>query len=175
MSTWNIDHAHTEIGFKVKHLVISTVRGKFTSFEGSIVGTDEDFSKSSITFSADTDSITTGNEGRDTHLKSAEFFDSESFPKLTFTSKSIEKKSDSEFTVVGDLTMHGVTKEVSLDTVYNGKTISPYGVEVKSFDITGKLSRADFGLLWNAPIETGGVAVSDEVKLDIIAELTEVK
>lgn len=175
MTTWNIDIAHSEIGFKVKHLVVSTVRGRFTNFEASITGDDNDFTNSKITFSADADSISTGNDMRDGHLKSAEFFDVAVNPKVTFVSKSITKKSDSEFTVVGDLTMHGVTKEVTLDTVYNGATVSPYGVGVKSFEAHGSLSREAFGLVWNAPLETGGVAVGDEVKLEIIAEFNEAK
>lgn len=175
MITWNIDNAHSEIGFKVKHLVISTVRGKFTKFEASITGEDEDLTKSTINFSADADSINTGNDTRDAHLKSAEFFDAAVYPKLTFKSKSITKKSDTDFTVVGDLSIHGVTKEITLNAIYNGATVSPYGVGVKSFEAHGSLSRESFGLVWNAPLETGGVAVSDEVKLEIIAEFNEVK
>jgi polyisoprenoid-binding protein YceI len=175
MIKWNIDNAHSEIGFKVKHLVISTVRGKFTAFEGSITGEDEDLTKSNITFSADTESINTNNEMRDNHLRSAEFFDTAKFPKLSFKSKSISKKNDTEFTVIGDLTMRGVTKEITLNAVFNGATIDHYGGHVKSFDIIGNLSREAFGLTWNATLETGGFAVSDEVKLDIIAEFKEAK
>lgn len=175
MIIWKIDNAHTTIGFRVKHLMISNVRGNFKNFDGTIEMASEDFIDAKINFSAETESIDTKNEMRDGHLKSADFFDAAQFPTLSFTSKSITKNPDSSFTVKGDMNMHGITKEIELKTILNGSTIDLYGSNVMSFEITGTLSRQDFGLTWNAPIETGGVAVSDEVKLEIDAEFKEVK
>ena len=175
MKTWNIDSAHSEIGFKVKHLMISSVRGKFNSFEGKIEMPDEDFTKGMVNFSAETKSIDTGNTMRDGHLQSPDFFNSALFPTLTFASKSITKKSGNDFEVMGTFTMHGVMKDITLNTTYNGMTSGMDGLKVMSFEITGSLSRKDFGLTWNAPIEQGGVVVSDEVKIDINAEFKEAK
>lgn len=175
MTTWNIDPVHSEIGFKIKHLMISTVRGRFNTFEGSIAMPDDDFTKAQITFTAQTASIDTKNEMRDGHLQSPEFFNVSEFPTLTFTSKSITKKDEAEYEVTGDLLIHGITKEVKLETTLNGLTVDIEGNKVMSFDIAGSLSREDFNLSWNKTIETGGVALSDEVKLDIIAEFKEVK
>ena len=175
MKTWNIDSAHSEIGFKVKHLMISNVRGKFNSFKGSIEMPDEDFTKAVISFSADTTSINTENDIRDKHLQSPDFFDSASFPTLSFKSKSITKKSDTKFEVSGELNMHGVVKEIILDTTLNGTITGMDGAKMMGFEILGSLSRKDFGLTWNAPIEQGGVVVSDEVKLEINTEFKEVK
>lgn len=175
MNKWNIDTAHSEIGFKIKHLMISTVRGRFNDFDGSIMLEGEDFAKSQIEFTAQAASIDTKNEMRDGHLKSAEFFNTAEFPTLSFKSKEIVSKGDHEFTVKGDLTMHGITKEISLETVFNGITADIEGNKVMSFDITGTLNRIDFDLTWNKAIEAGGFALSDEVKLDITAEFKEVK
>ena len=173
MNTWNIDKAHSEVGFKVKHLMISTVRGQFNSFEGSIVMGDDDLEKAAISFKADTESISTNNEMRDKHLKSPDFFDSQKFPVLSFESKKIVKKDVNDFTVTGDFTMHGITKSISFDAKFNGITTGMDKSKVMSFEISGTLSRNDFGLTWNAPIEKGGVVVSDEVKLEINAEFKE--
>ena len=174
MITWNIDQAHSEIGFRVKHLMISTVRGNFTRFEGSMVLPDEDFTKASVTFTAETASINTNNAMRDKHLQSPDFFDSVKFPNLSFKSSKIVKKNDTDFLVTGEFNMHGVTKKIVLNAIFNGTTVDMNKNKVMSFEISGSLSRKDFGLTWNAPIETGGVTVSDEVKLDISAELKKV-
>ncbi|HEX2847262.1 MAG TPA: YceI family protein [Chitinophagaceae bacterium] len=170
MATWTIDPAHSEIGFKVKHLVISTVSGKFNSFEGKLVGDIEDFANTKIYFSADIDSIHTGNDQRDGHLKSADFFDSAAHPKLTFESTSIEKKGD-DYKVNGNLTLKGITKPVSLDAEFGGVEKSLYGQTVAGFEVTTKINRRDFGLTWNAVTEAGGVVVGDEVKLAANLEL----
>lgn len=175
MNTWTIDQAHSEIGFKIKHLVISTVRGHFTDFESSIIMSENDFTKSVISFTAQIDSINTNSEMRDGHLKSAEFFDIEKFPTLSFKSNKIEKKNNQEFDVTGVLSMHGKDIEITLYTTLNGTTKDPYGNNVMGFDITGNIHRSDFDLVWNAPLETGGLALSDEVKIEIIAEFKEVK
>lgn len=175
MTTWKIDGAHSDIGFKVKHLVISTVRGRFTEYESTISYPEEDLTQASISFTAQTKSITTGNKGRDEHLRSGDFFNSSEFPTLTFTSTSITKSSDTKFTVKGNLTMKSTTHEVVLDTTFNGIAVGMDGNRVASFEISSTLSRQDFGLTWNVALETGGVVVSDDIKLDIIAEFKEVK
>ena len=171
MATWKVDQAHSEIKFKVKHLVVSTVTGQFTSFEGKVEADNADLSDAKISFEADVNSIDTKNEQRDGHLKSPDFFDAANHPKLTFISKSITKKSDDEYVVLGDITIRGTKKEVSLSVTYNGTTKGFGGVDVAGFEISGKLNRFDFGLQWNALTEVGGIVVGDEVKIDIIAEL----
>lgn len=170
MTTWKIDPAHSEINFKVKHLVISTVTGQFSKFNASIETDKEDFSDAKINFEADINSIDTNNEQRDGHLKSADFFDSENHPRLTFISKSVKKISDHEMKVTGNLTLRGVTKEITLDVIYNGTVSGFGGTEVAGFEVRGKLNRFDFGLKWNALTEAGGVVVSNEVKIEILAE-----
>ena len=170
MAFWKIDSAHSEIKFKVKHLVISTVTGSFTKFSGSVEAEQPDFSDAQIRFDADVESINTHNEQRDGHLKSPDFFDAANHPKLSFISKSFVKKNDGEFVLAGDMTLKGVTKEVKLNAVYNG-TVMGFDGEMAAFEITGKINRQEFGLTFNAVTETGGVVVSDEVKLDILVEL----
>jgi len=171
MSTWIIDTAHSEIGFKVKHLVISTVSGKFTKFEGRLEGDPNDLPKAQIHFTADIDSITTGNEQRDGHLKSADFFDAANHPKLSFKSTAIVHKDGNDYKVTGDLTIRNTTKPVTLNVEYGGIQNDLYGQTVAGFEITGKINRQEFGLSWSAVTEAGGVVVSDEVKLIINAEL----
>ena len=171
MSTWTIDNSHSEIGFKVKHLVVSTVNGKFTSFTAKIDGDPADFTNAKISFSADIDSIHTGNEQRDGHLKSPDFFDAASFPQLTFTSTSIAKDGD-DYKVTGDLTMRGTTKSVVLDVEYGGTEKSLYGQTVVGFEITGKINRLDYGLAWSALTEAGGLVVANDVKLIANVEFT---
>ncbi|MFZ2323846.1 MAG: YceI family protein [Ignavibacteriaceae bacterium] len=171
MATWIIDTAHSEIKFKVKHLVVSTVTGQFNVFNGTVESDKSDFSDAKISFEADVNSVDTKNEQRDGHLKSPDFFDAANYPKLTFVSKSVKKKSDDEYQVVGDMTIRGTTKEITLNVTYNGTVKGFGGVDVAGFEITGKLNRFDFGLQWNALTEVGGIVVADEVKLDISAEL----
>lgn len=170
MAFWKIDSAHSEIKFKVKHLVISTVTGAFTKFTGSVEAEQPDFSDATIRFDADIDSVNTHNEQRDGHLKSPDFFDAAKYPKLSFVSTSFTKKNDSEFILTGDMTLKGITKEVKLNAAYNG-TVMGFDGEVAAFEITGKINRQEFGLTFNAVTETGGVVVSDEVKFDILVEL----
>lgn len=170
MTTWKIDPSHSEINFKVKHLVVSTVTGHFSKFDASIKTNKEDFSDAKINFEADINSIDTRNEQRDGHLKSADFFDAEKHPKMTFVSKLIKKISDQEMKVIGDLTICGITKEITLDVIYNGKVAGFGGKEVVGFEVYCKLNRFDFGLQWNALTEAGGVVVSNEVKIEILAE-----
>jgi len=170
MTLWKIDPTHSEVNFKVKHLVVSTVTGHFGAFDATIESANDDFSDAKITFEADVNSINTKNEQRDAHLKSPDFFDAASYPKMSFVSTSVKKVSDYEMQVTGNLTMRGVTKEVTLDVNYNGTVTGFNGAQVAGFEINGKLNRFDFGLQWSALTETGGVVVSNEVKLEILAE-----
>lgn len=170
MSYWKIDSAHSEITFKVKHLVVSTVTGQFGSFDASVETSKEDFSDAKVKFEADISSINTKNEQRDQHLKSADFFDASSYPKMSFESTSVKKVSDYELELTGNLTLRGVTKEIKLEVVYNG-TVAGFGaMEVAGFEIRTKIKRFDYGLKWNAVTEAGGVVVSNEVKIEILAE-----
>lgn len=164
-TTWVIDPSHSEVQFKVKHLVISTVTGSFGKYEGQLETVGDDFTDAKISFSADIDSISTNNEQRDGHLKSAEFFDAESFPTLTFSSTGITKTGDDTYNLVGDLTMHGVTKSVPLKVEYGGQMQDFYGQTKAGFELTGTIKRKEFGLTWDGVTEAGGVVVSDEVKL----------
>jgi len=175
MTTWKIDPAHSEINFKVKHLLVSTVTGRFDKFNATIDTNNEDFSDAKINFEADINSISTKNDQRDGHLKSADFFDAENYPKMTFVSKTIKKISDHELQVKGDLTIRGIKKEISLNVIYNGTVSGFGGSEVSGFEIRGKVNRFDYGLQWNALTETGGVVVSNEVKIEILAEFNKVQ
>jgi polyisoprenoid-binding protein YceI len=171
MATWKMDTAHSEVKFKVRHLVISTVTGNFDVFSGAVESTKDDFTDAKVTFEADVTSIDTKNEQRNGHLKSPDFFDAANHPKITFTSKSLVTKSSDEYELTGDLTIRDTTKQVKLDVTYNG-TVRGFGgsFDVAAFELTGKINRQDFGLKWNALTETGGVVVSDEVKIEIFAE-----
>jgi polyisoprenoid-binding protein YceI len=162
-TNWIIDASHSEIQFKVKHLVITTVTGSFQEFSGT-VESGETFEHAKISFEANTASVNTNSEQRDGHLKSGDFFDSEKFPKLTFKATKFTKKGD-DFELVGDLTIKDVTKSVTLAVEYGGTAKDPWGNTKAGFEVTGKINRKDFGLTWNAPTEAGGVLVSDEVKL----------
>ena len=174
MALWNIDPTHSEVKFKVKHLVISTVSGHFNNFSASIQGESADFTDSKITFEADVDSIDTKNAQRDGHLKSADFFDAGNHPKIAFVSNTITKIDDSDYKVNGVLTIRGVSKEIALNVTYNGAVKGFGGVDVIGFEITGKLNRHDYGLSWNAVTEAGGVVVGEEVKLEIFAEFNKI-
>ena len=164
-TTWKIDPAHSEIQFKVKHMMVSTVTGNFEEFEGTIESTNENFEDSNITFTANIDSINTRNGQRDQHLKSDDFFNAEAFPQLTFTSKSFSKKSNGDYRLIGDLTIRDHTHEIELDVEYNGIAVDPYGQTKAGFEINGKINRKEFGLKWNALTEAGSVMVSEEVRL----------
>ena len=173
MKTWKIDPSHSEIKFKVKHLLVSTVTGQFNDFDAEIEIDTGKFENSKISFKAAASSIDTKNEQRDNHLKSPDFFDFEKFPKLTFVSKNINKISDSEFEVTGDMTIRSITKEITLDVLCSGKAAGLDGLEVAGFEISGNLNRFEFGLKWNSLTEAGGVVVGPEVKIEIFAEMKE--
>ncbi|NCI51986.1 YceI family protein [Sediminibacterium roseum] len=171
MSTYKIDAAHSEITFKVKHLMITNVTGSFTRFDATLESDADDFSDAKITFEADVDSVTTNNEQRDAHLKGDDFFAADKFPKLSFVSKSFTKKSDDQYTLTGDLTIRDNTKTVELAVEYGGTVTDPWGQVKAGFEINGKINRKDFGLTWGAVTEAGGVVVSDEVKLHFNIEM----
>lgn len=170
MAIWTLDSNHSEITFKVKHLVISSVTGRFKKFEGTVESDKEDFSDARVHFSADVNSIDTGNEQRDGHLKSADFFDAANHPELSFVSTSITNKGN-DYIIKGDLAIRGITKPVELKADFGGIQKDAYGNTVAGFEISGKINRKDFGLQWSAITETGGVVVSDEVRLEVNAEI----
>lgn len=172
LTKWTVDPAHSEITFKVKHLVISTVTGSFKSFDATIESENDDFEDAKVTFEADINSIETGNEDRDNHLKSDDFFNAEEHPKLLFESTSFKKVGDGEYKLIGDLTVRGNTKTIELDAEYGGTVEDPYGNTKAGFDVTGKINRKEFGLTWSAVTEAGSVVVSDDVKLNLNVQFT---
>lgn len=159
---WAVDPTHSEISFKVKHMMISTVTGYFSDFDATAESENEDFSDAKIRFSAKTGSINTKNTDRDKHLKSDDFFNSEKYPEMVFESKSFDGE-----TLVGDLTIRDVTKEVTLDVDFNGVAVDPYGQTKAGFELSGTVNRKDFDLTWNAVTEAGSIVVSDKVKIDV--------
>lgn len=167
---WNIDPAHTRIGFSVKHMMVSTVRGEFKSYSGSINLDTEDFTRSSVEGEIEVASIETGVADRDNHLRANDFFDVPNHPKITFKSTRIERKSGDEYVVYGNLTIRGVTQEVALDVETSGIHKNPWGQTVTGFSATGSINRKDFGVNFNAPLETGGVLVGEKVKLELDIE-----
>jgi polyisoprenoid-binding protein YceI len=171
MEKWKIDPVHSEVKFKVKHLVVATVTGEFKKFTAEAETENDKFENAKISFEADINSIDTREPQRDAHLKSADFFDAANYPKMTFVSKSFKRISDHKYELIGDLTIRGTTKEIKLDVTYNGTVKGLYDTVVAGFEITGKLNRQDFGLKWNALTEAGGIVVSDEIKLEIELEM----
>jgi polyisoprenoid-binding protein YceI len=173
-STWNIDPDHSSAGFKVKHLMISNVNGNFNKHTGVVEIDDKDITKSTVQVTIDTNSINTNVQKRDEHLRSADFFDVAKYPTMTFVSKKVAKDGKDKLKVTGDLTLHGVTKEVVLDV--DGPSVEskdPWGNIRKCATATTKINRKDFGLVWNAALETGGIAVGDDV--NIILEIEMIK
>jgi polyisoprenoid-binding protein YceI len=163
---WVLDPSHSEVQFKIKHLMITNVTGSFNLFEAHAVTEDDDFSNAKLSFKANIASINTNNEQRDTHLKSPDFFDVEKYPVLSFVSTKTEgSKGNGEFNLIGDLTIKDVTKPVKFNVEFGGITRDPYGQTKAGFSITGKINRKDFGLTWNAALESGGVMVGEDVKL----------
>lgn len=162
--TWNLDNSHSEVQFKIKHMVISTVTGDFLDFSANAKSEDETFQGGEFQFEAKIDSINTKNPQRDEHLKSADFFNAEEFPTMSYTGK-LEGN-----TIKGELTLRGVTKPVNLHAEFGGVIKDPYGNQRSGFELTGELNRKDFGLSWDALTESGGVVVSDKVKLFVNLE-----
>ena len=164
---WNIDSSHSGVNFSIRHMVVSKVRGRFAKYAGTIALDEGDLTRSVVQATIDASSIDTGTPQRDTHLRSADFFDAEKFPELQFRSKRIEKVEDARYRVVGDLTIRDVTREVSLDVEYGGRTKDPWGNERIGFIATTALDRKDFGLGWNQVLEAGGVLVGDRVDIEL--------
>jgi polyisoprenoid-binding protein YceI len=171
-STWTLDPDHSNVGFKVRHLMISNVKGNFEKFSGTIDINDKDVTKSTVQVSIDTNSISTNVQKRDEHLRSADFFNVAKYPTMTFVSKKVAKAGSNKLKVTGYLTLHGVTKEVVLDVEGpSAESKDPWGHIRKGATATTKINRKEFGLVWNAALETGGVAVGDEVTITLEAEM----
>lgn len=170
-SKWAVDPTHSEVQFKIKHLMIANVTGNFNRFDVAATTEEEDFSTAQLEFSAPINSVFTNNEQRDGHLKSPDFFDAEKYPELTFKSTRVEKVDDEEFNVYGDFTIKGIAKEAKLKMEFGGITKDPYGNTKAGFTINGKINRNDYGLTWNAALETGGVLVSEDVRLNAEIQL----
>lgn len=163
-----IDPTHTVAEFAVRHMMLSTVKGRFPEVGGELVLDEADPTRSSVTASARTASVATGDAQRDAHLRSADFFDAERHPELTFRSRRVERtRKEDEYRIVGDLTMHGVTREVTFDATYLGRGIDPWGNTRVAIEATTKVNRKDYGLLWNVALEAGGVLVGDTVTISL--------
>lgn len=168
---WNIDPAHSQVSFSVKHMMVSTVRGNFNVFRGTMEIDEADPTNSWVEAEADASSIDTRNANRDKHLRTADFFDTEAYPTITFKSKHVESLGEGEFSVLGDFTMHGVTKEVLFNAEYSGQVRDASGKQRAGLVAKTSLNRKDFGLNWNPTLETGGVVVSDKVQIEIDLEV----
>ncbi|MSM40970.1 MAG: protein yceI precursor [Geobacter sp.] len=171
-STWTIDPDHSNIGFKVRHLMVSNVKGNFLKYSGTVEINDKEITKSKVEVSIDTNSISTNVQKRDDHLRSADFFDVAKYPTMTFVSKKVATAGKDRLKMTGDLTLHGITREVVLDV--EGPTREskdPWGNIRRGATATTKINRKDFGLLWNAVLETGGVAVGDEIMITLEIEM----
>ena len=164
-TNWTLEPSHSELHFKVKHMMISSVSGAFNNFDASIQAEENDFSSMQISFSGNIDSIDTKNKDRDAHLKSADFFDAASFPTMDFKSTAITKEGEDEYKVKGILTIKDVSHAVVLEAEGGQVINDPYGFERTGFELKGKIKRSEFGLKWNQMTETGGVIISDEVKI----------
>ncbi|MBA2611920.1 MAG: YceI family protein [Bacteroidetes bacterium] len=167
MSTtkWSLDPSHSEVSFKIKHMMISNVTGHFGTFNVTAETEGDDFTKSQVSFTADVNTINTKSEQRDGHLKSGDFFDAEKYPQIIFEATKMNKVSDDEFSVDGNLTIRDVTKPVKLKAEFGGIAKDPYGNIKSGFTVEGKINRKDFGLTWNAATEAGGVLVGEELKI----------
>jgi polyisoprenoid-binding protein YceI len=175
LATWTIDPAHSHVEFAVRHMMISTVKGRFGGVAGTVRTDETNPANAQVEVEIDAATIDTRESQRDAHLKSADFFDVEKFPKLIFRSKRITDVSGDSFKLVGDLAMHGVTREVTLDVASEGRGTDPWGNERAGFTAAGKLKRSEFGLTWNQALETGGLLVGDDIKVAIDVELVKVK
>lgn len=178
-TNWNVDASHSKMGFAVTHMMVSETEGKFKIYEGKVSSkSDMDFTDATIDFKVDVNSINTDNDQRDGHLKGADFFDVAKYPDITFKATSMKPnaKVKNSYILKGDLTMHGVTKQVTLTAIGASKIVKdPYGMMRYAFKVTGKLNRTEFGLKYNAALEAGGVALSEEVRIDCTIELTKAK
>ena len=171
--SWQIDLAHSHINFSVRHMMISTVRGTFDSFSGTVEFDPDNPAATSVNVSIDAASINTREEKRDEHLRSGDFLDVANFPAITFVSKRVEPAGADSGKLIGDLTIHGVTREVVLDVDYHGQAKSPWGTTSAGFSASTKIKRDDFGLTWNVALETGGWLVGNDIKIEIEVEVVE--
>jgi polyisoprenoid-binding protein YceI len=170
---WTIDTSHSTVGFSVRHMMISKVRGRFNDFSGTIEFDEQQPANSGVNVSVNVDSIETRDERRDGHLKSADFFDVAGHPTMTFVSRKVDVVDANHGRITGDLTIRGITREVVLETEFNGKSKSPWGTVSAGFSAQTVINRKDFGLEWNAPLETGGVLVGEEVTIEIEVEIVQ--
>jgi polyisoprenoid-binding protein YceI len=171
---WKIDASHTSLEFSVKHMMVTTVRGNFTKFDGEITVDPSNLLNSKVEGWIDLDSVNTRDANRDNHLKSPDFFDAATYPRMTFVSKRIEKAGTDQYKVIGDLTVKGVTREFTFDVTSEGQYKNPWGSNVWGLTAKASLNRKDFGLNWNVALETGGVLVGEQVKINIEMELVQV-
>jgi polyisoprenoid-binding protein YceI len=171
-TVWTLDKAHSSVNFSVTHMVVSEVDGSFKDFSAEVKSDKPDFSDLLVSFIIDVNTVSTGDDKRDGHLKSPDFFDGQKFPTITFKSTSIKKISDKKYELEGDLTMHGATKKVKWELKYNGTIKDPYGNTRAGFKATTTINRKDYGVSWNKALDNGGVAVSDEVAITVNAEIT---
>lgn len=163
---WTVDNMHSEIGFKVKHMMITNVSGNFSDFSADATTQGDDFSTAQFNFSAAINSINTGVADRDAHLKADDFFNAEVYPSMTFKSSEVVKKADDEFKLIGDLTIRDTTKKVELDVDFGGIVVDPYGQTKAGLTISGKIKRSEFGLKWSAVTEAGSIVLSDDIRLN---------
>jgi len=177
MSTtkWAMDPTHSEVHFKVRHLMVSNVSGQFKNFNATVETDGDDMATAKVHFTADINSISTNNEQRDGHLKTGDFFDAENHPQLTFEGNRLEKVSGDHYKLHGALTMRGVTKDITLDAEYGGTMQDPWGNTRAGFSVNGKINRKDFGVSFSMVTETGGIALSDEVGISANAEFVKEK
>jgi polyisoprenoid-binding protein YceI len=168
--TWNIDTTHSGVNFSVRHMVIAKVRGRFTRFSGTLTGNTADLTQAKLVADVEADSIDTNMADRDAHLRSPDFFDAASHPKLTFSSTRIERAGEGQYKAYGDLSIRGVTKPVVFDLTVHGQAKDPWGNERVAFQLEGAVERSEFGLRWNQALETGGVLVGERVEIEIEAE-----
>jgi polyisoprenoid-binding protein YceI len=173
LTTWSIDPAHTHVEFAVRHLMITTVKGRFNEVSGTVSSHDAEPAKGDVNITINAASIDTREPQRDAHLRSADFLDVEKYPTITYKSRRIEDVEGDRFTLVGDLSIHGVTREVALDVTSEGRAKDPWGGERAGFTAATKIKRSDFGLTWNQALETGGVLVGDDVKISIDVDLVQ--
>lgn len=169
---WSVDPSHSQVGFRVKHMVISTVSGLFKNFTVDVETEGDDFTTAKVNVTVDTTTVDTGSDQRDGHLKSDDFFNSEKYPQMTFVSTKVEKANDERFHLHGNLTIRDTTKPILLDIEFGGVIKDPYGLTRAGFAVTGKISRSDYGLKWNAALETGGMVVSDDVRINCEIQVT---
>ena len=175
---WGLDQAHSEIKFKVKHMMISTITGEFKNYDVAIESDgdkEDDFTTAKILYTADATSIDTGNDQRDGHLRTNDFFSPEQYPKIKFASTEIVKTENGKYVMTGDLTIRDVTKAISLDVAFEGKVTDPWGNTKYGFTVDGKINRKDFGLNWNVITEAGGILVGEEIRIHASVQIAKVK